>query len=101
MSTLTSVSTDAQALAAYDDNASYEEDVSQSKAKAFITACRILRRRLPSSASRGSGGGSQSFSRESLDQEIQAAQRWLAANPGTSGAGSTRVRFGDLEYFRD
>jgi hypothetical protein len=96
-STLSSVSTDAEVWASYDDNASYQEDSSQSKASAFITACRILARRLPISAARDG----QSVSRESLRQEAAEANAWLAANPGSSGSGSLRVRFGDLKDFRD
>lgn len=71
MATLNSSSTDAEVWAAYDDNASYEEDGSRAKALAFLTACRILRRRLPISGSRDG----QSISRESLDAEAQAASR--------------------------
>ena len=71
MATLSSNSTDAEVWAAYDDNASYEEDGSRAKALAFVTACRILRRRLPLSA----GRGPQSVTRESLDAEISAAKR--------------------------
>jgi hypothetical protein len=65
MATLSSNSTDAEVWAAYDDNASYEEDGSRAKALAFVTACGILRRRLPLSA----GRGPQSVTRESLDGE--------------------------------
>lgn len=93
-STLSSDSTDAEVWAAYDDNASYQEDVSRSKASAFITACRILARRLPISAARDG----QSVSRESLREEVADANAWLAANPGS---GSTRVRFGDFQDFGD
>lgn len=96
-STLSSSSTDEEVWASYDDNASYQEDVSQSKASAFITACRILARRLPISAARDG----QSISRESLREEVADARAWLAANPGSSGAGSTRVRFGDFQRSRD
>ena len=73
MATLSSNSTDAEVWAAYDNNASYEEDVCRAKALAFVTACRILRRRLPLSA----GRGPQSVTRESLDAEISAAKAWL------------------------
>lgn len=45
-------STDAEVGAAYEDNASQEEDASRAKALAFITACRILRRRRPVPAGR-------------------------------------------------
>jgi hypothetical protein len=57
----------------------------------------MLRRRLPISA----GRDGQSISRESLAEEVDQANRWLAANPGSSGAGSTRVRFGSFQDFRD
>jgi len=95
-STLTGSSTDAAVWAAYDDNASYEEDGSRTKAQAFITACRIIRRRVPSSG----GRAGQSISFESLSGEIDVAQKWLAANPGTTGAGSTRYRYADLSNGR-
>jgi len=97
MSTLTGSSTNAEVWAAYDDNASYEEDVSRPKALAFITACRVLSRRLPLSIARDS----QTITRESLQQEAAQARAWLAANPGASGSGSTRVRFGTFQDFRD
>ena len=96
MSTLSSSSTDAQVLAAYDDNASYEEDGCRAKADSFITACRILRNRLPLSA----GRGPQTFTRESLQAEIEAAQRWKDAHPATTGSGSGRVRYLSMENFR-
>ena len=96
MATLSSISADAQVLAAYDDNASYEEDGSRTKAAAFITACRILRNRLPLTA----GRGPQTFTRESLQAEVEAAQRWLEAHPATTGSGSGRVRYISLENFR-
>ena len=47
MSTLTSASTLAQVQAAYADNASYVEDNSVAKCRAFITACTILLLKLP------------------------------------------------------
>ena len=73
---------------AYDDNAPYEEDGSRTKALAFVTACRILRRRLPLSA----GRGPQSVTRESPVAEIAAAKAWIDAHPATTGSGSGRVR---------
>ena len=50
MSTLSSSSTLAQVQDAYVDNASYAEDASVAKAKAFVTACRILLLKLPAEA---------------------------------------------------
>jgi hypothetical protein len=96
MATLSSRSTDAEILAAYDDNASYQEDNNRGKADAFITACRILRNRLPLSA----GRGSQTFTRESLQAQMEAAQRWKDVHPATTSAGSGRVRYVSTENFR-
>lgn len=95
MSTLSSTSTDAEVWAAYDDNASYEEDGSRTKAQAFITACRLLARRLPISA----GRGTQNVTRESLQQQIEDARTWLDLHPATSSGGRVRY-FGMAEDFR-
>jgi hypothetical protein len=92
---LTSASTYAETIAAFKDNASYEEEGSQTKAKAFITACVHLSLD-PTSA----GRGPQSMSREDYKELAAQARRWLAANPGTSGVGSMRTRHGDLSDFR-
>ena len=60
MSTLNGSSTLAQVQAAYDDNASYAEDSSVSKCRAFLTACRILLRQTRSSSSWSLGRASGS-----------------------------------------
>jgi hypothetical protein len=91
---LTSASTDAQVWAAYDDNASYEEDGSRSKALAFITACRIILRRRPSMQSRGQ----MSLTFESIREEMNSARAWLNANPGTS---RDEARYASFENYRD
>lgn len=90
-------STDAEVWASYDDNASYEEDSSRAKALAFITACRIILRRRPSSASRGG----MTVSYESIRDEMQQARAWLAANPATTGTGRPDARYASFENFRD
>jgi hypothetical protein len=95
MATLTSTSTDAEVFAEYDDTASYEEDGSRALALRFITACRILNRRRPSMATRGE----QQMSFETLQNQMKAAQDWLAANPASSAAGG-RTRYISLENFR-
>jgi hypothetical protein len=94
---LNSASTNAEVWAAYDDNASYEEDASRTKALAFITACRIILRRRPAST----GRGEQTVSFESIRDEMQRAREWLTANPRTDGSGRPAVRFGSLENFKD
>lgn len=97
MSTLTKLSTEAQIWESYDDNASYEEDHSVAKAEAFITACRFLTRRRPTSISRGE----RSTTLESLQQEIKAAQTWIQYNPSVTSATSSRTRYGSMEAFRE
>lgn len=95
MSSLTSTSTLAQVNAAYDDNASYAEDGSVTKCRAFITACRFLLRRIPARISHGN--------RHSIDndlaviqRELSLAQQWLAANQDAG-----MVTFADLGNFRE
>lgn len=96
MSTLSSSSTDAQVWAAYDDNASFEEDGSATKAAAFVTACRILLRRRPQSTS--VDGTTISFDAGAISDEMMRAQKWLASHR-SSGAGG--VRFLDFSGVRD
>ena len=97
MSTLDSDSTYEEVKASYRDNSSYWEDGSRTKALAFITACIFLADLIPMSASRDG----QATAKESLLEQQRKVEAWLAANPGSSGSGSTRVRFGDLQDFRD
>ena len=94
MATLSYSSTLDDVYAEYDNNASYEEDGSQTKCKAFITAVIILIRRRPQMTLREQ----MQLSFELLHPQLIEARRWLAANPG-----STRrtTRYGDLRNFRD
>ncbi len=96
MATLNSNSTDAEVLAAYDDNASYEEDGSRARPMRSLRPVASCGNRLPLSA----GRGPQTFTRESLQAEIEAAQRWKDAHPATTGSGSGRVRYLSMENFR-
>ena len=80
MSTLSSSSTTAQIEAAYDDNASYEEDGSATKAAAFITACRLLIRRLIADGNTQTSG--IRFDRVRLQAEIDHAIEWRRASRG-------------------
>ena len=97
-----STSTDAEVWAAYDDNASYEEDASPTKCRAFITACRVILRRRPATASRGTaGGGSQAMSYESIKSELDSARDWLQSHPDTvANGGRAMARFASFEDFR-
>lgn len=94
MATLSSSSTDQQVWDSYDDNASYEEDGSTSKAAAFITACRILLRRRPRRAR--SDGEEIEFDANAISQELEQARAWKATNTAASGAGVRHLSFSRL-----
>lgn len=95
MATLSSASTLADVWNAYDDNASYEEDDSVSKARTFITACRILLRRLPAQNTRSST--TLRFDLKRIQNELQQAQRFVALKSASKGSG---VIHPSLENFR-
>jgi hypothetical protein len=100
MSTLSSTSTRAEVLAAYADNASYEEDASIAKAQAFITAVRILL--SPKHLVQRVAHGGRSAEEVELDlallrEELKAAQGWLA---GALAADSGAVIHADVTDFR-
>lgn len=101
MSTLSSASTLAQVQAAYDDNASYAEDNSVAKCKAFITACRMLIRRTPVRAVHGGRGAGEELesSIELIRKELEAAKGWLAESGDSDEGGAGGVRhFSFAEY---
>lgn len=94
MSTLSSVSTLDQIRDAYADNASYAEDSSVAKARAFVTTCRILLLKLPKRAAHGRGNEVELDPRLIAD-EMRRAQAWLASSADNS------VKHVSLEEFRD
>lgn len=96
MSTLDSSSTLAEIQAAYADNASYAEDSSVSKAKGFITACRLLILKLPKSSA--AGHVSTTLSPELLRDEIKDAQSWLAIHDDSNQANPGVTHMGFAEY---
>jgi len=100
MSSLTSASTLSQVEAAYIDNASYAEDGSVSKAKAFITACRILLLKIPKESSTPQSRGV--FNTDLIQKEMEIAQAWVMASDTSDssvngGPNATRTSF---ETFR-
>ena len=95
MSTLSSASTLAQVEAAYADNASYAEDNSVAKARAFVTACRLL---LKYPKRTGTPQADLETAIDLIQKEKKAAEDWLAAHdtgPTSTAAGPrvTRVSF--------
>lgn len=99
MSTLSSDSTYAEIVAAYMDSAVYEEDGDVAKAKAFVSACRMLIR-FPSRLQVGGrqAGHEMEMDLATLRAEMAAAQSWIAANDSTAGG---RTTWGDFSRFRD
>lgn len=92
MATLSSSSTIDEIKASYADNASYEEDGSVTKAKAFITACRILLLRIPRLSAQDRA--QIQMAPELIQQEMRRASDFVASNPA---AGSTTGR-GTVHY---
>jgi len=97
MSSLTSASTLAQIKAAYADNASYQEDADVAKARAFVTACRLLLLKTPSKVMHGKAGGIE-FSVASIQQQLDAANRWLACSLAAADGGG--ITFPSFDGFR-
>jgi hypothetical protein len=93
VSTLDSASTLTNVLDAYRNNASYEEDGSDTKAAAFITACRFLIDMRADTVRHG--GEWVGFTEDRYAAQIKQAQRWRTLNQATG-----RTRFADFETFR-
>lgn len=93
MSTLTSSSTLADIKASYLNNASYSEDNSLSKAKAFVTACRFLLLKLPNRASHA--GEEIQLDPRMIQDEMKIAIRWISSN-----AEEAPVKFDSFENLR-
>ena len=93
MSTLTSASTLTQIKAAYMDNASYSEDNSLTKGKAFVTACRFLLLKLPTRASHA--GEEIQLDPRMIQDEMKIALRWIGSN-----ATESPVKFNSFENLR-
>ena len=98
MSSLSSASTLDQIKTSCMDNASYEEDGSVAKCKAFITACRILLIKLPRKAQ---DGGSEEIELDVklIRMELDSAIVWLQGND-TAVVGSAAL-IPSFEYFLD
>jgi hypothetical protein len=98
--TLTAASTRAEVIAAYEDNASYEEDGSVTKAKAFVTACRILLRREPKRYRRGRDGDEVEIDPQIVASELEYARKWASANDTSTTTSGPRVKHFSAADFR-
>jgi len=96
---LSSSSSEAEVLAAYQDNACYEEEHDVTKAKAFLTACRYLLLVLPKIAQQGGRGGEMvELSTDLIAAQLSEARTWVARNDTTARA--PRCKLCSLESFR-
>ena len=101
MSTISSASTDTQVRAAIDDNASYEEDESLSKCRAYITAVRIWVRRLSEKKKTADAGTDIEVEISALSKELENARTWLVENGGESDSQGTQFSYADASGYRD
>jgi hypothetical protein len=97
MSTLTSASTFTEVQAAYFTNATYLEDASVTKAKAFITACMFLLEMKPRSLSHD--GASIDFDFKLIENLMNAAKDYVSINQTIDGCPS-RVTVKSFKNFR-
>ena len=97
---LDSASTFQEVVDAYADNASYAEDGSATKARAFCTACRLLLLQLPKRAASGGPRGEElEMEPQSIENQLNQARQWLNVNVDSAGSG--RTRYSDFSGFRD
>jgi hypothetical protein len=98
MADITSASTLAEVQAAYDDNASYAEDNSVTKARAFETAAMVLLRREPQQA--GRNGTAFTLDKQSVREELARVRSWLSARNQANGSSGATSRHLSFENFR-
>lgn len=101
MSSISSASTDAQVRAAIEDNASYEEDESLSKASAYITAMRVWIGRLSERKNVGDADSRLEVEIEALRKELESAREWRLQNGGGTDAQATQVSLADFGSARE
>jgi hypothetical protein len=98
---LSSTSTTADVLAAYADNADYEEANDLTKARAFVSACRLLlspKHTVKRSVSGGRSGSEVELAPEVIERRMDEARRFVAAIVAAQSGG---VIHADFSNFRD
>lgn len=96
MSTLSSSSSYQEIVDSYEDNASWFEDGSATKAAAFVTACKFLIRRIPKRQS--SGEHDNEFSVAEVQAESKKAEDYIKT-AGRSGSAKS-VRYLNADSYR-
>ena len=99
MSALSSASSLDEIQAAYADAACYQEDGSASKARAFITACRLLLLQLPKRVSKGGRAQGEEVELDPglLARQIDEAKRYLTS----TAIATAPPKCFSIEGFRD
>lgn len=95
MATLSSSSTIDEIVAAYMDNASYDEDGSVAKARTFITACRLLLVKRPQRY-RGLDGTEIELDLELIERQLAEARTWLSTHPDVATSSVKHFSLEDL-----
>ena len=91
---LSGTSTLAEIQTAYLENADYQESGDVTKAKTFVTACRMLLVKMPEEADHS--GERLQFDMELIRDEMKAAQSWLQAKDTSK----RRAKFHDFSDYR-
>jgi hypothetical protein len=99
MASVTSQSSRGDVLNAMVDNASYDEDNSLPKAKAFVTACKVWLVRWAFDKSR-QAHSEISMPTDLVQKQLEAAQAWVASQPAAAAATSGNVLYASVENFR-
>ena len=90
-------------IAAYEENADYDEVDSVAKAKAFRTACRRILAKQPTTTIKGGGGAQVTMDTRLIAEQLAEVETWLARNPDTEADalhGNSSVIHPDFTNFR-
>ena len=101
MAAVSSSSTDAEVRAALDDSASYEEDGSIAKCRAYVTALRIWIRRLSERKSTADADTRREIDLSTLSKEMENARAWMSENGGETDTQAAQVSLADFGSSRD
>jgi len=100
VSYVSSSSTDAEVIAAYEDNASYDVASDVTMCREFIAACRVYLRRMTEATQHGDASVRDTY--QKIREELDAALRWWRANDSTAAGIGARggVKVLSIEDFR-
>lgn len=100
MASVNSSSTRDEVIAAIADNASYREDNSVAKCRAYITALRVFINVFAMSMASADGVNSSFDIANQYRRDLELAERWLDGNQSSAGANGRYKAF-SVESFRE